>query len=307
MLDIQGLDLKIDNSIQEICETSNSSSSTTRSVLYVLVIVNVMALVSVLNSHKYNWSYNRIEGLKDSISFYKKDTAIELAEKKEKSILKLLILTKQLENTIRSDIDNFQTVRIPLFGNTFDVNNLGVVSGITFCILLVFLRFTLAREINNLKIALSSISERYIETANKEDFIVLLDLMYANNQTNALKAINFTRRQHHYHYLSMNEIFNLPPLKYSVFDYSSNTHKVLMKIFWFPFVIYVIILLNDLITINYGLAVSPIHTGICFGLSIVFLFLIMVLSKSCTKQKEVIFDLYKDFKDNDYKYTNTKF
>ncbi|HUM51547.1 MAG TPA: hypothetical protein PK431_07005 [Chitinophagales bacterium] len=297
---IQGLDLKIDDSIHKICETSNTTSSSTRSVLYVLVVINLMAIVGVLNTHPYDWSTERINGLMDNIHAAKiqtlglSDTSIE-SNQLEK--LKL-----ELHDEIRREIDNFKTVNIPILGNTFDVNNLALVSGLTFSILLIVLKFTLSRETNNLKIAFNSITERYVDAANEEDFKDYLKPFTALEREHSLMSINYVRRQHHYNFLSMNEIFSLPPLKYTQNDYSRSIRKSLQKLFWFPFVIFAIVFFNDLLTLKIGLKVSPIHTIISLGFSIFFGVIIATLCQSCTKQKRIIDNLYYQFKNKEFRY-----
>src|SRR3569833_2024690 len=72
LIDIKGIDLKIDPSVQKICEAYNSSSGSTRSVLYILMLINVLSFVAVLNTHRGNWLSSRINSKQDSISKYEK-------------------------------------------------------------------------------------------------------------------------------------------------------------------------------------------------------------------------------------------
>ncbi len=44
-IEIHGLDLKIDQNVHKICEVYNSSSGTTRSTLYVLLLVNILSII----------------------------------------------------------------------------------------------------------------------------------------------------------------------------------------------------------------------------------------------------------------------
>ena len=45
---IKGIDLKIDSSVQEICEVYNKSAGSTRSALYILLIINILRLNKIL-------------------------------------------------------------------------------------------------------------------------------------------------------------------------------------------------------------------------------------------------------------------
>lgn len=67
---IKGVDLQIDQHTQVLCETYNRSSGTTRSVLYVLLLVNVITLIAVFNSNwRFNWTNDRLKIYDDSINF----------------------------------------------------------------------------------------------------------------------------------------------------------------------------------------------------------------------------------------------
>src|SRR5262249_6397538 len=152
----------LDSSIEKVCETSNATSSSTRSILYVLMLVSVLAIIASINSYEWgyinNWTTSRME---------RNENAIE-------AILDTLILThgtplsyqdsvynayrleqrkKRLENNIRNEMDNVHMVKIPILGNSFDINDLGLIGGIAIFVLMFILRFTLTREASNLKIA----------------------------------------------------------------------------------------------------------------------------------------------------------
>jgi len=301
-IEIKGLDLKVDPSIQQICEASNATSGSTRSVLYVLVLVNILALITVINTHKYNWTQARIAYWHNNITQNRRD----LKACKDSIAMQdtLMLNQKRLDNLLRNQVESYQTVRIPVLGNAFDVNNLGIVSGITFLVLLIILQFTLAREINNLKIALNAISERYTDFANEKEFGSVLVLKPEEDRDSFLVSINYTRRQHHYDFLSMNEVFNLPPLKNSDYNYSSITHKIVMHMFWFPFFVYALILINDLTTIRNGLEITPGYTIITFLLSVLFGIWIAWLSYICTVQKKDILELYSRFRVNDFTFNS---
>ncbi len=145
---------------------------------------------------------------------------------------------------------------VPVLGNMFDVNNLGLISGMSFIILLIVLRLTLRREKNNLKIALKSISERYTDNmigGDYENFMPFIlyskdGMEMMNNE--AARKINYTRRKHHYNFLSMNEVFNLPSLDVADNELQNTTlgRIISRHLFYFPYLIYLVIYINDLLT-----------------------------------------------------------
>jgi len=294
--DINGQFLDIDPAIQKICEVSNNTSSSTRSVLYILVIVSILSLIAVANTRPKNWSSSRLNHThtnmreaeiynEDSLSFYKASETV----------------------LIRNKIENYQTVRVPILGNAFDVNDLNIVAGITFLILLFILRFTIIREVNNLKIALQAISERYTDGANKNVFQDYLTSQAKSNphinQSHVLAKINFTRRKHHYNFLSMNEIFTLPPLEIEDSKKGNGFFiGIVNKMYWLPSWILLLILANDISTIGYGLNLSRFNTMIGLISGIIILVLIGFLCHRCSNQKRIINKLYQDFRSDEYRY-----
>jgi hypothetical protein len=116
-----------------------------------------------------------------------------------------------------------------------------------------------------------------------------------------LAAINLTRRQHHYNYLSMNEIFTSPPLETDPPEKGfSLLREVVRRLVWFTFFVYLLIVANDLVTFNWGTGISRGHTFLESGMGIICLVYIFRLARICTKQKKAMFAIYKIFKDNEY-------
>jgi len=303
-IDIKGLDLKIDQGVHTLCEEYNSSSGSTRSVLYFLLLINVLSLIAVINSHRNNWTNNRLDSLYNEIQdLYTQKQSVRDSNERRK-IEDRLILTKRVrEYNIKNKIEKYQNVQVPILGNSFDINNLGIVSGITFIILLVILRFTLTREKNNLRIALESISERYIDGTIEKEFADDYK-RFSGNTTEVINQINKTRRKHHYNFLSMNEIFNLPLLEVSD-NALQNTffgRLVNRNLFYFPYFIYLAIFVNDLSTVKSGMETSPWHTLISTTISYLCLWVISYLCKYCNLQKRIVNSLFTIFYSSDYKY-----
>src|SRR3569833_3396119 len=86
LIDIKGIDLKIDPSVQKICEAYNSSSGSTRSVLYILMLINVLSFVAVLNTHWGNWLSSRINSKQDNKTKNKKTQKKKKTTQKRDSI-----------------------------------------------------------------------------------------------------------------------------------------------------------------------------------------------------------------------------
>jgi len=349
---IIGLDLKIDPAVQKICEIYNQCSGSTRSVMYVLLLVNILAFISVINTHRSNWITTRIASKQDNIelnekklialkySYLRKQTEQQtryqhLTEKSKNNIAKLtdlrsagLIDSLQLDssftvqntiisdnikreagerdNLIRNKIENSQTVKVPILGNSFDIDNLAIVSGVSFIILLIVLKFTLTREKNNLKLAFNAITDRYTDLIEPElkDNVTAIATAQGISEKVVMAEINNIRREHHYNFLSMNEIFNLPYLTVSDKTLqNTTTGKIVTRyLFYFPYFIYLLTFVNDLSTWPEGFKVSFWHTIILYIISFIFLTIIARLSRSCNKQKLIVTQLFNKFYENNYRY-----
>lgn len=303
-VNIRGLDLKIDSAVQRTCEAYNSSSGSTRSVLYFLLLINVLSLIAVINTHRFNWTDQRIDALYWEIQALQKQRQYVKDTFELKKLDDRLTLTKNVrEFNIRNKIDKYQNVYVPILGDAFDVNNMVLVSGIAFILLLVVLRFTLTREKNNLRLALESISERYYDGI-LEDELLLEARLIAGPRLEVVNQINRTRRKHHYNFLSMNEVFNLPMLEVSdnALQKTFLAKVVNKSLFYFPYFIYLIIFINDLTTIGKGLETSFWLTLVSTILGYICLWFISYLCKYCNIQKAIVHDLFLDFFSHDYKY-----
>lgn len=302
LVKLQGLDLKTDASVQKICENYNSTSGSTRSVLYVLLLINVLALIAVVNTHPYNWTQQRIDFWADTVMKEAADPGLKntTAGQTQSEINRTHRLI--LDQNIRSKIDNYQNVKVPILGNAFDINNLSFVTGISFVILLIILRFTLSREKNNLRLALEAINDRYPDEFIEKDYNQIIEEL-GGDRKQTIRSVNYMRRKYHYNFLSMNEVFNIPPLSVSDnFLQRTLLGKIVIKnLFYFPYFIYLGIIINDSFTVEFGLQTSPVHTLFSLGFAFLSLNLISYLCHQCNIQKVFVHNLFHDFHDNGYK------
>jgi hypothetical protein len=61
-------------------------------------------------------------------------------------------LKKHVEYLERTRVEKVLNVNVPFFGIVFDINDLGIFAGITFVIILLLFRFSLLRELRNLRL-----------------------------------------------------------------------------------------------------------------------------------------------------------
>ena len=71
---------------------------------------------------------------------------------------------KHLENLHNSFVEKTMNVSVPFLGITLDINDLGLLGGITFSLLLTWLLFSLRREAENLQILFSKATDEVLPT-----------------------------------------------------------------------------------------------------------------------------------------------
>lgn len=176
---------------------------------------------------------------------------------------------RQLQNML----DSLETARmqkvliieVPFFGVSFDLNDLGMVSGLTFLAIIMMLRFCLSRELRNLK---------YIfEVAKNQGAIAI-----------------------YYDLLAMRQVFTVPRAK----EYpKSQPYELLPKFLIFlPLGVHFVVIGHDLFSIDYGRSISEGNTYFVTFMSILFFLLIMASTKACLKLwKEIDYEWEKQAKD----------
>jgi hypothetical protein len=167
--------------IQDYLDATGESAKRTRNVTVVLVIATVLVFSGLLNSQQTNWMHKRLGKLQDIHSEY---VAAKIGDYPQRGDFKddtaYKSATEVYEHryldfwgaVTRTYVDNSWVVRVPFFGVSFDVNDLGLLGGIGLLITLVCLRFCLTRELNNLKLSFDVAKEAGI--AELREFYTLL-------------------------------------------------------------------------------------------------------------------------------------
>lgn len=322
----RGINLKIDSAIQELCETSNRSSSSTRLVLYLLVVISIIQLIVVLNTFDYSWHNLYIN--KEKRTFEKEQKSLQDSQSIPTCLHNSKIATdpNQYQYLERYSLENFEILKLPVVGVPIHVNDTGLASGIMLCILFLILVFTLEREEINLCIALRAITFRYTKDSDETEFRheikSMIDQTFASNtqkiqnpdllneiSQSFLEEINRTRRNYHYNFLTMNEIFTQPNTNitevFSTEGYSESNWKrsILKYKYWLVALIFGIALINDLSTYEKGF--EKYGQGRTIGhlliMTVTLVVLIILISK-CQKITQRILGRYNNFRTNGYQF-----
>lgn len=272
-------------------EANIESSKRTRVVLLALVMTSVLALSGFLNSFKHGWASLRLQQIKNPKSDYtekylhadstrqrnnhddkKAKTSIMNAD--SSNTQKSLQTDSLPQNTYRSDqyrslyeafihsyVENTFTIRVPFFGINFDVNDLGLLGGLAFSVILFLLRYSLARELDNL----------------------IFSFRMSENE----KAL-----QPFYHLLAMRQVLTIPPQTGNE-DVKRLNFMPKMLLF-FPLFVHTVVTLYDSHTMYIGFQISPAHSIFNFSFNLLFCLLILVLTLECLKVWKKIDQMWTD-------------
>jgi hypothetical protein len=241
------------------------SSNRTRYVLIIIIIASVLVFVSFWNSSNWSWFNNRLEKTQKCINYkvweeedslkinclLQKNKLIEYREVKLYSDIRnldslSLHINKHELNKIKAEEINL--TKIPFLGIILDVNDLSMIGGFSFVVMLLWLKFSLKREWLNLSI----ISEY---TKGNESHNVCFDI------------------------LAMQQVLTLPKDKY----YNKRTFLRIVPyiLFSLPFLVQGVILIYDISTFEFGKSINYSYTIVLYILGSLFLIAILVLIIQC--------------------------
>lgn len=148
--------------IQDYLDATGDSAKRSRNITIAIVIACVLVFTGLLNSLQSNWMLNRIKASSRPDSTYIKNKigdpppGWELQKSDHPSVRYYDFRYREFVSALsKSYVDSAMLVRVPFFGIAVDVNDLGLVGGIGFVILLIWYRFSLSREVDNLRLSFS--------------------------------------------------------------------------------------------------------------------------------------------------------
>jgi hypothetical protein len=167
----------------------------------------------------------------------------------------LLLKTEEgLRSALRNRRDNVLSLRIPFFGITFDINDLSLVSGITFTIILIWLRLSLWTELNS--------TQQVFERVDVKDLKEVKD---------------------YYEYLGTRQVFTIPlSFDEQLKKYGERQWRLMLNLLiGLPVVLQGVLLANDLYTTDIGISISTSNTIMVLISGFFFLATTFVLMFSC--------------------------
>jgi hypothetical protein len=230
--------------LQDYLDATNDASKRTRTLVIVLVVASVLAFVGFLNSFRYSWMLSRIKSLAHYDSQYVEGKLgfVPTSATDERYL-------QFYTAVVRSYVENAFTIKVPFFGFSFDVNDLGLLGGIGFIVILILLRFSLRSETVSLRVAFKAVRE---ESKNNPKLLATF-----------------------YDLLAMRQVFTLPHLEDE--EKGWKVRKLWLLEFlaksscFLPVLVYGFVAIHDFMTIDsIGALLDQRRTQILLGYTIVF-------------------------------------
>jgi hypothetical protein len=238
-----------DLDLQDYLDSTGEAAKRTRLVTVVLVIATLLVFASVLDSQQTNWMHARLVHLRSINDDY---TALKLGARPtgtDSADIQERIYEDNYRGmwdaVYKTYVDNAWVVKVPFFGFTFDINDMGFVAGVGFIIILACLLFCLTREVDNLQLAFS-------------------------------QARKVSKLAEFYQLVAMRQVFTVPesgqgtPSK--VLTYSPKL------IPWFSLLVYSSVAINDFRSRAVGRMLSNERYFLLVGFEVISLLLIMTLA-----------------------------
>jgi hypothetical protein len=242
--------------IQDYLEASSDASKRSRFFVIVLVVASVLVFAALLNSIQTQWLHLRMLAAGDIHSHYVETKLGGFPtdpEEKKRYEARYQALCDAIE---RAYVEASFVIKVPFFGISFDVNDLGLFGSAGFLVILTCYRFFLSRELDNLQISFTA--------------------------ARSLGKLELTR---FYQLLSMRQVFTIPNTEFSGNGRLQGLFRkcVAKLITWIPLILLSAVIRNDYQTrfiLNYigPAAVSRFHHNLWYELTAVgFIFYLSIV------------------------------
>lgn len=259
-----------DDAMKLYLEAAAESTKRSRLVLLVLIVASVVTFSASWNSSPTSWVNSRYAVANDVIRWWPllfrnqqlpqsaDTTARRRFAQAERYFLKRIkgedsaqsfeTLKHDVEGLHHVRVDDVSVIRVPFFGVLFDVNDLSLVGGFAFFVILLWFFFSLSSERRDLRIAF--------------DF-----------------ASNHAMGRLCYSLMLMRQVLTVPP-RSSI--HAPKLFTLLIKaLFFLPLFVQLYVVRIDNKTMPVGLSISPWATHVSMAGGFVFLLAIEILTLMC--------------------------
>lgn len=264
---------RVHEHIKTYIDAATEATTRARGVLILMIIVAVLVFGAFWNSRQDSWINARIRATSAVVRFHELNTA--KAKAKEAGVIAAIekeLQTDEIRNAreyqrlrpyladdssaraMLQKLEEIQTqnvlyVRLPFFGLIIDVNDLGILGGFAFAVVLLWFRFALWHE-------------------------------KANLQMTFAEAEKHRSRKFCYEALSMHQVLSVPRRLKDPTPVTNWSYAV-KALFFLPLVVYLTLFVFDCLSFQYGWSVSKANTLVGTIVSGIFLLAVGSLTFFC--------------------------
>lgn len=171
--------------------------------------------------------------------------------------------------------EQLSQIQVPVLGISFDINDLGLLGGVTFIVLLMWVNYSLWHHSNNLELAFDF--ARGLQTDDVGQRVLY----------------------HTYQNLAMHQVLTIPPRPASIKATNPEARKLWMKkgsklLYALPLLVQAAVVAHDWWTTPIGTEIDQGATWVVLGAGTVFLGMIAALTVTCFIQWKKTFETWKN-------------
>jgi hypothetical protein len=273
-----------DMDIQDYLDATGDSAKRSRTVAILVVITCILVFTGLLNELKSNWLLSRIKGSQTPDSDYIQEKIgpppvdWNTADPEKSALRYYDYRYKEFTAAMtRAYVDSALLLRIPFFGIIIDVNDLGLLGGISFIVLLVWYRFCLSREIDNLRLSFSEVAGGAGDFGDD----------HASHADDGQRARHQRRLREFYNLLAMRQVFTVPNTGH--IKRTPLLQWTPKLICWLPVILHCSVTGYDLLnTPGIGNTLNPIRFGVLAITEVVFAVVLIFLAAMATRRLRLI-------------------
>jgi hypothetical protein len=257
--------------IRAYLDATSDASKRSRTTTIILVVASVLVLTALLNSLQSHWMLQRLRAFRNIHGQYTETKLgpYQAAENNKPTAQEKGGVGRYEEQATafsaalaKAYVENALVVRVPFFGISFDVNDLGLLGGLGFLIILGCLRFCISREVDNLRLSMD-VSQ------------------------------NVEGRRHFYYLLAMRQMFTVPHTPHiNRGRFLTITPSVIC---WVPLVVYLAVIGHDVQTALIGKELNNLRYVVLLFLEACMAALLTTLSIMVTKRLRALNTLWDTF------------
>jgi hypothetical protein len=274
-------------------DAAAASSNRGRFVLIAMTVASVVAFGGYWNSRQASWTLSEMRIMQNLLRWWDcdplqtcaisaNDSADYVQVTRYRALRKLprdsITKTEVGENlklALSGVAETATFVRVPFFGIVFHVNDLGLLSGFTFAVLLMWLKLSIWRENTDLRLVFAEARQADEEHTPRE----LREPGGASSEQPS--PVHTTQLKRCYDLLSMRQVLTIPS-RPGAKDLTG--WPVLPRLlFGLPLLVQVLVGIHDAATANLGMSISQVSTIAVMVLEWVFAGLVAIWTYDCIR------------------------